>query len=149
MKWWVQMPWSKFFWMSSFKPAFLLSSFTFIYSSLLPIKELFMAQKALDNLITMSFQLSHWYSLHYYNSDVSSKMPTSRAFFFSLNHRMKSSGFLYILSKQLTLQVTLMFNSICSNIFLTLIHSVVVPFNPKAFYQQKIVFFTIIYVNRL
>lgn len=70
-------------------------------------------------------------------------------FFFSLNHRMKSSGFLYILSKQLTLQVTLMFNSICSNIFLTLIHSVVVPFNPKAFYQQKIVFFTIIYVNRL
>lgn len=78
----------------------------------------------------------------------SSFLISSRAFFL-LNHRMKSSGFLYILSQQLTLQVTLMFNSICSNIFLTLIHSVVVPFNPKAFYQQKIVFFTIIYVNRL
>ena len=30
MKWWDQMPWSSFFWMLSFKPAFSLSSFTFI-----------------------------------------------------------------------------------------------------------------------
>ena len=30
MKWWDHMPWSSFFWMLSFKPTFLLSSFTFI-----------------------------------------------------------------------------------------------------------------------
>ena len=30
MKWCDQMPWSSFFWMLSFKPAFSLSSFTFI-----------------------------------------------------------------------------------------------------------------------
>ena len=30
MKWWDWVPWSLFFWMLSFKPAFLLSSFTFI-----------------------------------------------------------------------------------------------------------------------
>ena len=30
MKWWDQMPWFFFFWMLSFKPAFSLSSFTFI-----------------------------------------------------------------------------------------------------------------------
>ena len=30
MKWWDQMPWSSFFWILSFKPAFSLSSFTFI-----------------------------------------------------------------------------------------------------------------------
>ena len=30
IKWWDRMPWSLFFWMLSFKPAFSLSSFTFI-----------------------------------------------------------------------------------------------------------------------
>ena len=30
MKWWDQMPWSSFFWMLSFKPAFSFTSFTFI-----------------------------------------------------------------------------------------------------------------------
>ena len=30
MKWWDWMPWSSFFWMLSFKPAFSLSSFTLI-----------------------------------------------------------------------------------------------------------------------
>ena len=29
-EWWDWMPWSSFFWMLSFKPTFLLSSFTFI-----------------------------------------------------------------------------------------------------------------------
>ena len=43
MKWWDQMPWSSFFWMLNFKPAFSLSSFTFIKrlfnsSSLSPIR---------------------------------------------------------------------------------------------------------------
>ena len=32
MKWWNQMPWSQFFWMLSFKPAFTLSSFSLITS---------------------------------------------------------------------------------------------------------------------
>ena len=47
MKWWDQMPWSLFFWMLSFKLAFLLSSFTFI-----------------KRLFSSYFLPLEWYHLH-------------------------------------------------------------------------------------
>ena len=72
MKWWDQMPWSSFFWMLHFKPAFSLSSFTFFnrlfsYSSFFAIRvvssaylRLLIFLMAIFKVFLLNFFIFYW-----------------------------------------------------------------------------------------